>query len=65
MLVQEFRRELHAFLERSGYSASALGMEVVHDARFIARLDREGADVKASTIDTFRAFMEKHDGTGA
>jgi len=63
MLITEFKKELAAFLKRSGYSKSALGKELVNDARFIARLDRPGADIKASTIDKFRLFINRWDRT--
>lgn len=49
-------RDIEAFLETSGMTATALGLAAVNDGHLVRDL-REGVDIRASKIDRVRKFM--------
>lgn len=62
-----FRREVEAFLEETGATASVLGAEAAGNRSFVGRL-RRGASPRLGTVDRVRAWMAAHAGveqTGA
>lgn len=49
--------EIDAFLERTGMSQTAFGTQALNDPPFVQQL-RDGRDIKMSTGERVRAFME-------
>lgn len=51
--------EIEAFLKANEMSATAFGTQALNDPPFVAQL-RAGRDVKMSTVERVRAFMQQH-----
>lgn len=61
---EQITDEIDAFLERTGLTPTTLGRLAVNDLSFVQRL-RDGADIRASTIDRLRAFMANYEAKSA
>lgn len=61
-LVKELRGEIKEFLARTEMTASSFGLTVVKDSNFAARLQKPKADIKASTIDKVRKYLDRENG---
>ena len=62
-IMEQFRRNLEAFLASSGIAASSFGREVLGDPSFVSRI-RAGAECLPSTVarvETAIAEMSQHE----
>lgn len=56
MMMDQFRRDVEAFLTRTGMAPSRFGRDLLNDPGFVYRL-RNGSECRPSTIDRVRAEM--------
>lgn len=57
-MKKEFLKEIQAFLKAQGMSPSTFGLKAMRDKSFVNDLMIEGRDVKTSTIEKVRKFMQ-------
>ncbi|WP_143005035.1 hypothetical protein [Novosphingobium aromaticivorans] len=55
--------DIEQFLERHALSATALGQQALGDRHFVRQL-RAGRDVRMSTVERVRRFMDEYRGDG-
>lgn len=58
--AQDLLREIDAFLERSGKTQTAFGIETMNNSSFVRHL-RQGGSVTLRTVDKIRKFIADHD----
>lgn len=58
-LRDQLLADIEAFLTRTGMDPSRFGRDAMNDPAFVPRL-RDGADVRARTVDRIRKFMSEH-----
>lgn len=56
--LEQLLREIDVFMRTAGYSDTRFGEECLNDRHLIHRL-RKGSDIKLSTVDKIRQFIEK------
>lgn len=59
MLKDIVLKEIRDFLEETGMSPSTFGLKAMNDNHFYERLSQPGYDIKASTIDKVRNFINE------
>ena len=52
-------REIDAFCEREGMTATRFGRAALNDGHFLRRL-REGGNITLRTVDRVRAFIQRY-----
>lgn len=58
-LMENMEHEIAAFCRKHGIPDSRFGREAMNDPAFVYSL-REGRDLKVSTVNKLRAFMENY-----
>ncbi|MBC22309.1 MAG: hypothetical protein CMJ32_00125 [Phycisphaerae bacterium] len=64
MMMQQFTREVEAFLKRHSMRPSTFGRLIVNDPGFVFRL-RKGGECRPSTIEHVRKEMAKKEAEAA
>ena len=57
MVLKELQNEIEEFLKRTGMSRAAFGLAALNDASFTRRLLDHDTDVKVSTVERCREYM--------
>ena len=60
MIRDKFLQEIEAFLRKHEMNATQFGRLALNDTNFVHRV-RGGADIRLSTVEKVRSFMDKTD----